>query len=102
MAGMDVLLKQFGLTPEKIEEMARPVVTAILDKVSEFDANEERRHMEVMARFDKLEALHGTTEPAGEGMATLPDGDYTLEELDEALRNPKPILLSDELGGGSI
>lgn len=83
--GMEMMLKQFGITPEKIQEMAEPVVTAILNKVAEFDANQERRHTDLvgliaqntnmlLARFDILEQMlreeTGATQPAGVGGAT--------------------------------
>lgn len=95
MAGMDVLLKQFGLTPDKIEEMARPVVTAILNKVAEFDANEERRHAEVMVRLDKIAEQFGSTEPAGEG-ESIQVGDDELAQMEANILNPRPLVDEDD------
>lgn len=78
MGGIQMMLDAFGITPDKLQEMVKPIT----DAIEKLDANNAERvfglDAMITARFDALEQLvreqGGEIEAAGYGVATREAG----------------------------
>jgi hypothetical protein len=95
LSGIEMLMSQFGITPEKLAEMVKPIT----DAIQQLDANNAERinslSVLITTRFDLLEQLvreqGGDVEAAGEG-ATFHNAAELLSNAATVEVSPTPPL----------